>query len=435
MTRSNRLVIGCLLLLSIMIWAEPAPASGLSFADFVPPSQGGPDGATGPVHESQGVVEAQTAQDGLNYASNRLRLQASSPNSAFREIRYPSGLGYLAAASASYEVFDNPNATMISLRAAYMKAYLKARAELAKGLQGISVRSTERLRDIVRALDTPDASVANNDEMWQSHVQEYVEALLRGYVVFEVNDDQKNKLVYVSVATTAKTVLAANSVMNVSDGLVCAADLPAGVDYVLGRILAGVVPPVGGTIVTVPSTGATAIVSFGSAIIRQNEDPSVQLTLKNAAERAARAYANAAFVALVQGDNLMWEGGLLETQDQSYQQFREVYRSEGGNPDVEMLGQTQKTFKSAFESTDAYASIASGKLPPGVAYRAYEDGYWMYVINVYIPGASLGATRFYEMMKGAVTGPRLMTDKYEGKGTGSKPQQGPSGQVTSADDL
>lgn len=435
MPRSSRFLIRCLLLLFAMMWAVPTGADGLSFADFVPPSQGGSDRVNGPVNESQGVVEARTMQDGLNHASNGLRLQASSPNSGFREVRYPSGLGYLAGASASYEVFDNPNATMISLRAAYMKAYLKARAELAKGLRGIGVRSVDRLRDIVRALDTPDASVANNDELWQSQVQEYVEALLRGYVVFDVHDDENDRLVYVSVATSVKTVLAANSVISVSDGLLCAADLSAGVDYVLGKIAAGVVPPVGGTVVTVPGTGATAVVSFGSAIIRQNDDPSIQRTLRSAAERAARAYANAAFVAIVQGDSLMWEGGLLEAQEQSYRQFREVYRNEGGDPDIEMLQETQRAFRAAFESTDDYASVVSGKLPPGVVSRTYEDGYWMYVVNVYMPGASSGASRFHEMMKGAVAGPRLLTDRYDGKGTGSKPQQGPSGQVTKSDDL
>lgn len=112
-----------------------------------------------------------------------------------------------------------------------------------------------------------------------------------------------------------------------------------------------------------------------------------------------------------------------------------MYRNEGGDPDIEMLQETQRAFKAAFESTDDYASVVSGKLPPGVVSRTYEDGYWMYVINVYIPGASSGASRFHEMMKGAVAGPRLLTDRYDGKGTGSKPQQGPSGQVTKSDDL
>ena len=45
----------------------------LSAADFVPPAQGGSTEVKGEVEEEEGVVNAQSAQDGFNHAQQNLK--------------------------------------------------------------------------------------------------------------------------------------------------------------------------------------------------------------------------------------------------------------------------------------------------------------------------------------------------------------------------
>lgn len=86
-----------------------------SIDQFIAPVDGGPTVVVNVVVEGEdGVIEAEMAQDGFNYASQTMR----PLKGGFREVRFGSGFGYVAGAAEYYEVFDNPNATLVYRSAA-----------------------------------------------------------------------------------------------------------------------------------------------------------------------------------------------------------------------------------------------------------------------------------------------------------------------------
>ncbi|MFY9495030.1 MAG: hypothetical protein WAQ17_07560, partial [Limnochordia bacterium] len=102
--------------------------------------------------------------------------------------------------------------------------------------------------------------------------------------------------VYVSIVTTPKTL---SAIANVSGSVIRCASIDHGIDYVLRQVSYGVVPPVGGKVITVPATGQVALISFGSDIIGQHENPTVDETLLQASERAAAIRANDAMIGMI----------------------------------------------------------------------------------------------------------------------------------------
>lgn len=406
---------------------------GLAFSadDFLPPVEGGSTEIAAAVRETKdGIVEAESAQDGFNYASQNLR----DLGGGFHQVMFGSGLGYIAGATESYEVFDNPDATQHSLRLAYVRAYTKAKAELTRGLRGLSGRGRDRLQESFNEVTTGAESAYNFSTVYEEDLQQAVEGLLRGYVVYEVEHRLEKKQVYVSLATSLKTI---SAVSNISGAVVQTSSLRAGMDYVLQQINLGIVPPVGGKIVFVPSTGETAVISFGSDIIRHHDNPTTARKLLQVAERVATVRANDAMIGLINGDQITWNTGLRTTTAYSQKEFQEVVEDD---PTIqhEVLDKVQHRFLSTMAVTDDYHSFRNGQMPPGVNTQLKTDEYWVYAVNVYLPSASGDAAEFYRQMQSPAqksgSGNRRLSDIYE-PGSDASVQQGPTGKVSSEDDL
>ena len=343
-------------------------------------------------------------------------------------------MGYIAGATESYEVFDNPDATQHSLRLAYVRAYTKAKAELTRGLRGLSGRGRDRLQESFNEVTTGAESAYNFSTVYEEDLQQAVEGLLRGYVVYEVEHRLEKKQEYVSLATSLKTI---SAVSNISGAVVQTSSLRAGMDYVLQQINLGIVPPVGGKIVFVPSTGETAVISFGSDIIRHHDNPTTARKLLQVAERVATVRANDAMIGLINGDQITWNTGLRTTTAYSQKEFQEVVEDD---PTIqhEVLDEVQHRFLSTMAVTDDYHSFRNGQMPPGVNTQLKTDEYWVYAVNVYLPSASGDAAEFYRQMQSPAqksgSGNRRLSDIYEPGSDGSV-QQGPTGKVSSEDDL
>src|SRR5581483_7385300 len=94
------------------------------------------------------VVSAASAQDAVNAAVRENVKQAgagTAVETAARWATFPSGLGVVATGLASYRRMENPTATRLAQRQAYVIAFLRAKAELAKFLQGVSSDGSEQV--------------------------------------------------------------------------------------------------------------------------------------------------------------------------------------------------------------------------------------------------------------------------------------------------
>lgn len=399
-----------------------------SVEDFLAPASGGTTELKGPVNETDGIIEAQTAQDGFNYANQTLKKLGSG----FSQVMFGSGLGYVAGATESYKVFENVNATQQSKRLAYVKAYTKAKAQLAEGLSGLTGIGYDKLKESSNIVDTADQTLVNNESSYSENINQLVQALIRGYVVYEVKDDVSKNQVYVSVATSQKSLAAVN---NISGAVIECNSLRDGLEYVFQQITQGIVPPSGSKVITIPNTGEVAVVSFGSDIIRHHERPDVERTLLQASERAAKVRAQDAMIGIMQGDQITWETGLQSSLDESTKEFREIV-DQDKTVHYEKLEETQNRFLHTFKQTSDYNSFRAGKLPPGVITQLYTDDYWVYAVSVYIPSLSEQTDNFYQQMLQIPKNPGAVkvSDQYE-PGKGQDIQQGPTGRVTSPDDL
>jgi hypothetical protein len=431
--KKNIIIILSLSLLVLTLGIENH-VFALSPNDFIPPAEGGSNEVAGKVTEENGVIAAETAQDGFNHANQELDFVQQN----FKTVEFPSGIGFLAGASHSYQIHENPDATMLEKRLAYVIAYTKAKAELARGLRGGESRAQEKLLEHMDNVITSTDTVANIAQGYEEDIVQATEALLRGYVIYDVRDNQNSKTVSVTIASSNKTIAAA---ANISGGLVQSASINEGLDYILKQVNNGLVPPMGGRVITVPATGETAIVSFGSDIIRHHDNSNVEATMRQAAQRAAKMRALDAMVGIIEGDEMAWQGGLMTSQEFQSQDYEEIRNNNGEIVERRILAETKQTFTTQIQQTDAYQSFREGRFPPGVNTKLFEDGSWMYAVSVYLPSMSQKAEDFYEKMQNPEAGSsgggekegKVLSDEY--KSGDNEAEQGPSGEVSPSEEL
>lgn len=319
-------------------------------------------------------------------------------------------------------------------------AFAKAKGELTKGLIGLSSRSVEILAERLAMITTATDTATNQLNLHVESIEQFVEGLIRGYVVYEIEHNPKKQSVYVSIATTTKTI---EAVANISGAVVQATSLREGLDYVLKEITRGILPPVGGKVITIPATGEMAFVSYGSDILRVHEDPTMARTLQQAAERAAAMRADDALIGILKGDEVLWRSG-LDTSSHSGMTEYETVVDENSNVEHEMLEELQHEFMSTFALSEDYLITREGHIPPGVTRKLAYDDHWVYAIAVYLPSVTQHTDDFYEKMQ--QVGPseeepleteerKVLDPNYKPGDDNSPPQQGPSGKVSSPDDL
>ncbi len=120
-------------------------AFALSVDEFLPPVQAkSPEQAEelskvkGKVEEvehpvmKQKVFKAKNANDAINQALTEI------DGGGCEMIQVPSGVAWVATGMGEYGEYDNPTATRISKRNAYVRAFIEAKKELAQALGGIS---------------------------------------------------------------------------------------------------------------------------------------------------------------------------------------------------------------------------------------------------------------------------------------------------------
>ncbi|TDE20578.1 hypothetical protein E1100_20620 [Vibrio owensii] len=353
-------------------------------------------------------------------------------------IAVGSGIGILSTGSGSYETYENRNATLLSKRGAYMKAFQIAKKQLVENMEGMSNMCATAINETMDVIDTATEGAANTTSMMSDNCAESVKGALAGYVTFDVYDDPSENLVRVSLISTPKT---REQTKRKVGALTQTTEPNVIFKQIIADLQAGVMPPVGAKVITNAETGESFVLGFGSSIIRDNKNKSVKRKLLGMSKSQAQAKARNGLIAVMQGEQVYWEGGFTENQLEKNEQFE--YPPESVNPaDAKVLAEDKHTFMNNIKSFDSYKSFAAGQVPPGVSVKTFKssDGDWMLAVAVYAPSLEATAKQAAAENKKRVREGQNASSDHKisttgGLTDGSNNTQGPSGQVSNANDL
>ena len=340
---------------------------------------------------------AASAQDAINsWVSRR--------NPGSDTIVFPNGFGFVATGIGIYEIHENPVATRISQRQAYVRAFADARARLATKLYGVlssgNETTFERFNEINESMGQ---SLVNIDTITTENIQQRVDGFLRGFVVYDVYDDASSR-VLVTIVTTPRT----QGHFDRPDlSTISAASIQEGLTQVFTEIQNGLVPPVGGMTVFVPATNELAFVGFGSAVIGRHNNAAMQARLELNSERIAGVRARDSLVGLIIGEQITQSEALDSEIISMVRDFEELasddpaVRENPNHPGFVRLQDGLSSFRSSLVHQTTITSARQGVLPPGIRNQSWmdEDMAFAYAVSVFIPSATEAAAAGAESMR------------------------------------
>ena len=105
---------------------------------------------------------------------------------------------------------------------------------------------------------------------------------------------------------------------------IMAQNLSDGMNAVLAEIQSGVVPPVGGRIVDVPTTGEIAFVGFGSCVVQDADKAAVRAINRRDAQKIATLRAESELCGILTGDNVDGQAKYRESIRQAFGDIKAV---------------------------------------------------------------------------------------------------------------
>jgi len=408
--------------------AVPAQAQDFDLTDMVPARPGQAVEPQGDVVVEDGIVIAADEATAVSVAHQQL---IDNTQDGVMTIAVGSGVGLLSTGSASYQTYDNINATLLSKRAAYNQAFLAAKKGLVEYQKGAEVVCSNLVSMQMDYIDSGTDSMGNTSTSSKEGCADSVAGSLAGYVTYDVFDDTDKKSVRISVISTPKT----REQIQANTGAVSVVSDPNEVfKQVVSDIQKGVMPPLGAKVLTNANTGEVVLMGFGSAIIRQNNNARIASRLADAAMRQSQTRARAALLGTMQGEEIYWRGSFDESQVESTEQFEYEDPVLQDPSEVEKLDQERTVFLNQFKETQDYGSLTKGQLPPGVGLRSFvsEDGYWQYTVAVYAPSLSAAAKEAARDQQARGKDARDARGGVNNKGANPR---GASGKVSKEDDL
>lgn len=416
--------------------AQTVYAEDFDLTDLVPArADSNMAAATANVKVADGLIIANNDKDGIQVAHYSL---IEDDEDGVRMIQVGSGTGILSIGSATYQTYDDINATLLSKRAAYNRAFLVSKKQLVENMKGSEVQCATIANSSMSGIDSGNESLANMKEVSKQACLESVQGSLAGYVTFDVLDNADAKQVRVSLISTPKT----RAQIRGNTGATALTSNPNDLlKQVVADVKNGVLPPVGAKIITHAETGEVIIIGYGSAIKRQNSNANVQRRLSDQAKKQSQALARSALVSTLQGSTVYWEGAFDEKQVETTEQFAYGDPALEDPKQVKKLDQERTAFINQFSSSDDYRDVSKGKAPAGVNTRSFgsDDGYWSYSIAVYAPSLEAAAKQAAgEMQRGISNseqskGSRMQV--YGGQNEGSANPKGASGAVSNSGNL
>jgi hypothetical protein len=424
--------------------ASVAHATSMTLDDFVPPVSGGADKPEKAASQAGDVVTAENMQDGLGYAYQQL---IADSGQGILTVKTKTGMGVISASTENYTRYENLNATLLSKRGAYFKAFNSAQGQMVKYLEGLENNCNSATTSKQLTLDTGKESVANSATGTAESCKETAKGILAGYVTYSVNDNDADDRVTITLASSTKT---RGALDRMNSAVVSTTDPKKAFEFIAKEISLGVVPPMGAKLINDPVTGESIVIGFGSSIIRQNKDKQVMATMAKMANEQSRMRANNSLVAFLNGSEVYWQGGFDEAQGESAQQFAVPVGSDGKPQTLAAFDDTRHTFLNSVSHSEDFKSVTGGKLPAGVITKTFpsEDGYWSNTISIYRQSATAQAQQ--EGLENRQAGGKLATANgvggqqqpashtiqvEGGVSPGSANPKGPSGSVVKDNDF
>jgi hypothetical protein len=377
------------------------------------------------------AISAASVQDAVN-------AWIGKRSEGFEEIIFPSGFGFVATGVATYGKFDNPVAVRAAKRNAYVTAYMRAKNQLAEGLNGVyTTGNTKAFERIATVNESQGRTLVNAKENLTEAIRQRVDGFLRGYVVYEVHDDVDASRVYLTVVTTPKTQ---GRYDRPDPDTISAASVQEGLSQVLAEIDKGLTPPVGGRTIYVPATEEMAFVGFGSAVVGRQDNAAVQAKLELNAERIAKIRAKDALCGIIIGERIESTEKLDSEINNISKDFDElskdypILKNDPEHPGYVKLQASRESFKAAEVNKSVITGAREGLLPPGVKQESWldSDKAFSYAVAVYLPSATDQARQGAEGMK---EGGILYPPKKDAAPLNEEVGQGPSGVVQGANDI
>jgi hypothetical protein len=429
------------------VFTSPALAA-ISVDEILPPSQAtaSADEAVrlvvenpAEVKETEGdvtggpAISAASAQDAVNaWVARR--------SEGFQEIAFPSGFGFVATGVSTYGKHENPVAWRAAKRNAYAGAYMRAKAQLAEGLNGVYTSGRDKAFERLATVnESQGGTYSNIKEDATEAIRQRVDGFLRGYVVYEIFDDAAASRVYLTIVTTPKTQ---GHFDRPSPDAISASSVQEGLGQMLVEIERGITPPVGGRMIFVPATGEMAFVGFGSAVCGRDSSAAAQAKLELNSERVAKIRAKDALCGLIIGESVESVEKLDSQISSMSKDFDELTKDDPivkNNPDhpgYVKLRERKESFKAAEANVSIIRGAREGVLPPGVKQHSWmdEDRAFSYAVAVYLPSASDRAAGGAESMEsGNILFPP--GNRTARPSPSEDVKQGPSGVVQNANEL
>ncbi|MDR2180770.1 MAG: hypothetical protein LBP21_10710 [Synergistaceae bacterium] len=450
MNKTLKFAIAVLLL---TLFSVPAFAA-LNVENFLPPVQVSSEAeraeqlkvqAPGEVKEVTGEITDKPAISGKNL-QDAINFWVAKRIAGFGEVVSSSGFGFVSTGIFTYEVHENPVATRISKRNAYVRAYMEAKRQLAEGLNGVlSTGNTKAFSRIATVNESLGQTLANVKDVTFEAVQQRIDGFLRGYVVYDVFDDVKSTRVYLTIVTTPRTQ---GHYDRPDLSTLSAASVQEGLAQILAEINRGLTPPLGGRTIFVPATGELAFVGFGSAVVGRHDSSPIQARLELNAEETARVRATNELCGVIVGAEIASVTELdseIRSMSKDFEELSKndpIVRENPKHPGYVKLQNRKTSFKAAEVNKNTITSASKGVLPPGVRHQSWldEDKAFAYAVAVYLPSATEQAAQSADSMKsGTILQPVGAEGENGKKIPGATPRedvkQGPSGTVQNPDDL
>jgi hypothetical protein len=429
------------LLALCLLSAGPVLAQSFSADDFLPPAMASDQAQADKLLlvQNPGEVKTQTGdltgQPAIKAASPQDAINAfiEQRTSGCQEFTFPSGFGFAASGIGTYKIHQSNTTTRIEQRNAYVAAYVNAKRNLGECLNGLSTEGKNKLAESMTNIDTTDRTLTQMKSNNAETLTQAVNAMLRGYVVYDVHDDLPATTVYVTIVATPKTM---GYFERPDPQTIVAESVHEGLNQIITEVKKGLVPPVGGRTVFVPATQEIAYVGFGSAVIRFDSDPAIQTRQNLNAEKIAKMRASDALCGLIIGDRISATDTLDSQTKSMTADFEKISENDPimrrlDSPNYRALSQRRQDFLSVESNTSLVTSLRKGVLPPGVSTQGWrdQDNTFAYAISVYLPSATGRAREAADMMRDS-----RIVDAPKGGPGAPQPQSpevkpGPSGRI------
>ena len=373
------------MILSVLLWSFEAEAAKPASDEFTVPLQASAaalrlsPSAPGRLRP---VKDDLTGEPALRAGNAQAAIAAAIGQHAAgcRMIRFESGFGWVATGTAQYPPSENPVALYRSRQEAHFKAFLDADARLAGCLSRLDQEVRRKITETLEQNDGIRLALVNLALTEIEKREQALRILARGYVSYSVEEDPKQRTVYVNLVTTPKT---ASRMTRPAPGAVEAITLQEGLRQIQAEIGAGLIPATGNRLIVVNATGELALVGYAVNLIGTHPEPGSQEKLRVDAEKIATSRAVEALMAVASGDDSAWQRGLDEITRSEVQMLYAGYAE--GEPSIVRFMQIRDFALASLKNDSGLEALREGGLPKTATFKRFATENTIAVAVTYTP--------------------------------------------------